>query len=198
MKLSFLAASAAFALSACGGSTGDNADGQGNLAASGNSADVVALPGNEAAAAGQTAPSAQQYVELAGGSDLFEIQSSRIALEKAQRSEVRELAQMLVTDHERSTRDLTSAAQQAQPRLGVAPQLTAEQQSNLAALRQATGANFDQVYLDQQVAAHQKALTLVTAFAQSGDVPSLRQHATTVSGPIQQHLERARQLHSAR
>jgi putative membrane protein len=196
MKIRLLVASAALAVSACGGGADEEGKVDANLvigAEGGN----VALPGNEAAAAGQTAVGGQQYVELAGGSDLYEIESARLALEKAQRSEVRELAQMILNDHERSTRELTSAARQAQPALTVSPQMNTEQQANIQALRSANGAAFDQAWLDQQVQAHEKALTLVTGYAQSGDVPSLRQHAGSVAGPIQQHLTRARELQTA-
>ncbi len=197
MKTRLWLASFTLALAACGG--GDLEDEgvvDANVVAA-NGAETVALPGNEAAAAGATATNGQQYVALASASDLFEIESARLAQEKAERPEVRELAGMILTDHERSTRELTAAAQQAQPPLTVAPQLDPEQQSNIAALRQATGAAFDQAWLDQQVRAHERALTLVTGFAQSGDVPALRQHASTVSGPIQQHLTRARELQTA-
>ena len=198
MKFNLLLVSAALAVTACSGGSNDAVDTEANPGAVGNEAETIALPGNEAAAAGETAANGQQYVELAGGSDLYEIESSRLALDKSQRPEVRELAQMLITDHERSTRELTTAAQQAQPALTVAPRLNSEQEANLTALRQASEANFDQTYLDQQVRAHEKALNLVTAFAQGGDVPSLRQHASTVSRPIQQHLTRARELQSTR
>lgn len=129
-----LASAAAVALSACnGGGGGANEAAGDNLAA-----DNLAIDNGAAEAGGNavegdpaapTAASAQDYATMAGASDLFEIQSSQLALEKTQNAQVRELAQMLVTD-----------------------------------------------------------------YAQNGDVPSLRQHASTVRGPISQHLDRARSL----
>src|SRR5690349_8289734 len=50
------------------------------------------------------------YVVMASASDLFEIQSSQIALSKAQRPETRQFAQMLITHHTRTSAGLTAAA----------------------------------------------------------------------------------------
>jgi putative membrane protein len=197
MKIRLLTAAAVLTLTACGGGSDQEGVVPSNEVTA-NGADTVALPGDEAAAAGQTAANGQQYAELAAGSDLYEIESARLALEKAQRPELRELAQMILTDHERSTRELNSAAQQAQPPITVSPRLNPEQEANMSALRQATGEAFDQAYLDQQLRAHEKALNMVTAYSQNGDVPSLREHAGTVAGPIQQHLNRARELQTSR
>src|SRR3712207_8417473 len=44
------------------------------------------------------------YVRMAAASDLFEIQSSQLALQNAQRPEVRQFAQMLITHHTQTTR----------------------------------------------------------------------------------------------
>lgn len=185
---------AALALAACGGG------GENRQAADQNMSDNMAM--NDSAmmgngqmdAAAPTAANGQEYATMAAASDMFEIESSRLAQEKGQNAQLKEFAQMLITDHERSTRELQAAAQQAQPPIQVAPQMNGEQQQMIQALRSANGAQFDQTYIQQQVAAHQKALALVQGYAQNGEVPSLKQHATTVSGPIQQHLERAQQL----
>ena len=183
-----MVSAAALALGACGG-----ADETDTMAT-----DNVAIDaGNEMAiddtAAGVPA-SGQEYATMASASDLYEIESARLAMEKSENSGIDELAQMIVTDHEKSTADLMTAAQQAQPPITVTPEMNAEQQANMEALRAADAATFDSTYLQQQVMAHQKALDMVRGYAQSGEVPSLQQHASTVAGPIQQHLDRARQL----
>ncbi|HEY0626391.1 MAG TPA: DUF4142 domain-containing protein [Allosphingosinicella sp.] len=195
MKMRILMASAAaLALAACGGN--NESEGGANITAEDNMI-MPADNGSMNASAGAEAgvpQNGQEYATMVGGSDMYEIESSRLAQEKAQRQEIKDLAQMIVTDHEKSTADLKTAAQQAQPAITVTPQMTPEQQANLQALRSANGAQFDQAYLQQQLAAHQKALQIVQGYAQNGDVASLKQHAQTVSGPIQRHLERAQQL----
>ena len=188
---------AALTLSGCGGEVPD----QGNVGtAEGRAAGTAGGPGartpatNPAPATPETASSGAQFVALAGGGDLFEIESARIAQQKAQRPDVREFAAMLLADHQRSTAQLTRAAAQARPPLAAAPVLNAEQQANRQALRAANGRAFDAVYLRQQVNAHEQAMNLVTSYAAGGDVEPLRRHAAAVAEPIQRHLARARQL----
>lgn len=187
MRLKLLTLSALLALGACGGDDPRNA-----AIAEGNAVEAAAA--EAAAPAPATAANGRQYVDLAGASDLYEIESARLAQEKAQRPEVRELAGAILADHRRSTAELARAARAAQPPLNAAPALDSEQQANMAALRSAAAGAFDQEYLRQQVRAHERALTLVTAYAAGGEVDSLRAHAASAAGPIQRHLARAREL----
>jgi putative membrane protein len=196
MKRLLMTAAASLALAACGEANGN--DNAGQAADMGNAVDNATAPESNAtaneAAPVLTASSGQQYVELAGGSDLYEIESARLALEKTQNADIRALAQMILTDHERSTRELTAAAGRAQPPIPVAPSMTAEQQANVQALRAAAAETFDREYLQQQIRAHEQALGLVTHYSANGDVEPLRGHASTVADPIRQHLNRAREL----
>lgn len=186
------AASAMLALGACGddGKKGTDANlAMDNMAMEeGNSVDSNLIGVFDTAADGQ------QYATMASASDMFEIESSRLALDKAQSADIKELARMLVADHEKSTADLKKAAGEAQPAINVTPKMNDEQQSNMQALRSANGAQFDRTWLQQQVMAHQKALALVQGYGGNGEVPSLKAHASAVAGPIQRHLERAMQL----
>ena len=107
---------------------------------------------------------------------------------------MRELAGMILADHQGSTADLARAAAQAQPPLRPAPVLNAAQQADLQALRAASGEAFDRLWLRQQVRAHEQALTLLTSYAARGEVAPLQRHASTVADPVQRHLARAREL----
>ncbi len=190
MTFRFLMVSAAaLALVACGGDTDTAAN---DMAMNDMAVNEVAM--NDMAPAAGVPASGQDYATMAAASDLYEIESARLAMETSQNADIDALAEMIVTDHEKSTADLMTAAQQAQPPITVTPEMNAEQQANMEALRSADAATFDQTYLQQQVMAHQKALDMVRGYAQSGDVPALQQHASTVAGPIQQHLERAQEL----
>lgn len=190
MKRHMMMASAALlALAACGDEAGQGTDTMsgGNIAM-----DNLTMDGN--AISDPIPANGQQYAAMAAASDLYEIESARLAQEKSQNAEIRELARMIVTDHEKSTADLRNAAQQAQPAITVTPRMDAEQQQMMQALQNAGVEDFDSTYLQQQVMAHEKALAMVQGYGQSGDVPALQQHAQAVAGPIQRHLERARAL----
>lgn len=184
------AAALALMLGACGGN--DEASTTNNMVY----ADDV-LPGNMLAEnESEAGPwmTGQQYATTAAASDLYEIQSSEMAVDKAKGGEVKSFARMLIADHERSTADLKTAGAGAQPPVDVSPALDADGQADMDALRAASDADFERTWLSQQVAAHEKALAMVRAYAESGDVPLLKVHASTVSGPIEKHLARAREL----
>ncbi|HEX8402424.1 MAG TPA: DUF4142 domain-containing protein [Allosphingosinicella sp.] len=133
------------------------------------------------------------YVKMAGASDLFEIQSSQLALSRAQRSETRQYAQMLVTHHTQTTQATVQAARAA----GLnppPPMLLPMQQRMMDQLRRADGARFDQLYFTQQIPAHEMALALHSNYSRSGDTPSLRATAATAVPLVQQHLDEARRM----
>ena len=143
--------------------------------------------------AGREALSAPAYVQAARASDLFEIQSSQAAFAKAQSADVRAFAQMMVDHHTRTTADLMAAAGQA----GVAaspPALTPDKEAKVAALRQAATANFDALYMREQLAAHVEALAIHESYAEKGDEAPLRTAAGKTAPIVRQHLERARTL----
>ena len=134
------------------------------------------------------------YVAMAGASDLFEIESSELAAEKAQRQEVKDFAQMLVADHQKSTATLKTAAAAVQPPVTVAPELDASKQAMMDALRNASGADFDRLYLSQQIPAHEQALSMLQGYATGGGPEQLKQHASTTAPVVEKHLARAREL----
>jgi putative membrane protein len=195
MRFTHASAAAALALAACNGGDDQNRATAQSSAVQNAAASNAAAPVTTPAPPGpQTAANGEQYVGLAGSGDFFEIQSARIAQQKAQRPEVRELAGMILADHQRSAAELARTAAEARPPISASPVLSADQQAKIQALRSANGPAFDQTYLQQQVEAHEQALTLVTAYATGGDVEALRRHASSSAAPIQRHLARAREL----
>jgi putative membrane protein len=102
---------------------------------------------------------------------------------------VRNLANMFIADHTRSTQMLMSAAQSA----GVAappPALLPPQQAMLDQLRSAgSGPMFDQTFQQIQIQAHQQALMLHQNYAAQGDVPALRTVAGQIVPVVQGHLQ---------
>ena len=72
--------------------------------------------------------------------------------------------------------------------------MTGEQQANLDKLKAASGSEFDRMFAEQQVAAHQKALDALRAYSAGGDAQPLREFATKAATVVEGHLEKARGL----
>lgn len=140
------------------------------------------MPGNP------TPEMARPYVMKAGAGDLYEIQSSQIALQKSRNRQVRALATMLITHHRMTTRDVTAAARRDGLR-PAAPMLEPHQRAMIADLRKPTR-DFDRLFLDQQRTAHEEALRLHENYARSGDRPALRMAATKAVPIVQGHISR--------
>lgn len=147
-----------------------------------------------ASAAAAPAPSSADFVAQAAASDMFEIQSSQIALQKSQAAPVRQFAQMMVDHHTMTTRDLTAAAQKA----GLTPPSTLppDKAQKIAALQSAPAAGFDAAYMREQVQGHQEALALHQSYAAGGDNADLKGVARKAVPIVTGHLRQAQELAS--
>lgn len=135
---------------------------------------------------------ASPYVMAAGMSDLYEINSSQIALQKTQSPEIRKFADMLIQHHQKTTAATMKAAQKAG--LTPSPPMLAGAKASIDELQAASPADFDRIYLAQQVPAHQAALDLHQAYASGGDQAPLRMSAKSAVPIIKQHLAAATKL----
>lgn len=176
-------------------------------AATGNRAEVV---------------TSQEFMRLVAMSDRLEVASSRLALEKSQNTRIKQFAEHMVRDHTKTTQELQQLIQQipgsgagagtplpnGRESQGTAqsgqitnaqggPQhegLDQQHTAQLQQLQQANGAEFDRLYVRQQVTAHQQAVDLFSNYSRSGDNPLLKQWAAKTLPDLQEHLKLAQAL----
>lgn len=145
---------------------------------------ALAAPLAAAAAPPMTAAS---YMMKAGAGDQYEVQSSQLLLETTQNAKLRDFANMMVTDHTKSTEDVKAAAMAANL-TPPAPKLDAKGMADVAALRRAKGTARDRLYVTQQKAAHQKALMVQSGYATHGKVASLKTAAGNIVPVVKGHI----------
>lgn len=145
--------------------------------------------GTAAGMSGAGTTTAEVYVANAAMGDMYEIESSRLALEQSQSSEVREFAQQMINDHTATTTRIKSIVTDAN--LGLTPptQLDSRRAGMLNQLKNVSATEFDTAYLNQQTTAHREALQLHTSFAEGGDNEQLRAFAEETAPKIQRHLD---------
>jgi putative membrane protein len=102
----------------------------------------------------------------------------------------------MVTAHTRTTQALEAAIRRAGMTPPPPPGLTDDQSRMIADLRAAHGDQFDKVYVDQQIRAHQDALGLMQGFAQTGQPGPIRDAAAKTAPLVQHHLDMATALQS--
>jgi putative membrane protein len=142
--------------------------------------------------------SATEYVQKSAIGDKFEIESSKLAMQKAQDPAIRSFAQHMVDDHTNSTNKLNEAAKAAKINTAQQQKLDRQHEEMLTQLRGTSGTQFDQAYMRAQLLGHREALNLQKAYSQSGDNPALKAHAQEVEPVVQQHLMEAEKLAQVR
>jgi putative membrane protein len=136
-----------------------------------------------------TGTSATDYVKLAADGDMYEIQSSKLALTKSKRADVKGFAKQMIADHTKTTQSLKAALVNQDRKIAPPPMmLSSANQSKIDLLRKAPKGTFDQLYLQQQLQAHQMAWSLHDGYATDGQDPQLKQVAATAVPIIEQHL----------
>lgn len=159
--------------------------------------DTAAAPVGQMSAATLGANTVGAYVPSAAVGDMYEIQAADIALERSTNEQIKSFATMLKTDHTAASDSLKSLAPQAAPDVTLPAGLDERRQGLIDNLRSASAADFDRVFIDQQIAAHNEALTLHRGFADNADAPELAKHAATVAPKIEAHLRMAEEIKTA-
>jgi putative membrane protein len=157
--------------------------------------DMAAAPVGQTSAATMGSNMQSAYIPSAAIADMYEIQAADIALERTGNAQVRELAQMIKTDHTAASNAMKAMLPQAAPDAAPPTELDERRQGLIDNLRSASAANFDTTYIDQQIAAHNEALTLHRGFSDQ-DSP-LAAHARSVVPKIEGHLRMAEQIKGA-
>lgn len=152
----------------------------------------VSPPQYGAFAEGTTRASAQTqpavFLQKAAVSDLFEVQSSKLALERATTQEAKAFAQLMMKDHTASTEKLKTAAAKDGIAVPSAPELDDAHAAKLRRLQDASADDFDKVYLTQQKLGHEEALHLHRGYAREGEGAALKSAAAEIAQVVERHL----------
>ncbi len=138
---------------------------------------------------------AGDFVTQVAASDQYEIQASRLAATKSSRADVKAYAKMMVSQHMATSKSLMAALRNNERTIArPSNKLNSEQAANLSLLKKAPKASFDNLYLTQQLQAHQQAWALQKGYALNGTDPALKQVAATAVPMIEQHYQQAKAL----
>jgi putative membrane protein len=131
------------------------------------------------------------FVRTAAQANQFEIDSSKLALQRARGDDVKKFAQEMIDDHTKAGQDMQAALQQAGLSM---PTAQADKQHQAMLDRMGKASNFDGEYIQAQVKAHQDAVKLFQTYASNGDNAPIRQFASTTLPNLQKHLQHVQEL----
>lgn len=193
-RLALIAATAVLALTACQQKDEvANASDPGTTNATVNAAQdatSAAVGASAAATVGQVSTDA--FITNAAISDMYEIEAGKVAQAKGQSKGVKDFGKMMVADHSamsNAMKPLVAAAGKTAP-----TGLDERRKGMIDNLNAAAPADFDRVYLDQQEAAHNEALTLMSGYGDNGDNADLKAGALKAVPKIQAHLDHVTKL----
>lgn len=134
------------------------------------------------------------FMEAATMSNLAEIATSRLALQKSGNAAVRAYAQKMITEHTKAQNELNVLAARKGIRLTDKP--GADQRLQGKKLSTLSGAAFDAEYKNVQVAGHDMTLMLIKAYRSFGQDADVLDYAAKTQPIVAGHLELAQALPS--
>lgn len=175
-------------------------------------ASAFAQSGTGGAGTGATNPSAQPatagerqstlsradrgFLEQAAQNGHAEVESSKLALTKAQNPEVKSFAQKMVEDHTKTGNELAALATSKGVEVPKEPSLM--QKAKMKLLSTADGENFDRRYAKSMgVEAHEETLELFRKAASEAKDADVKAFASKTVPALEEHMKMARQLEMA-
>jgi len=196
MKNILIASAASLALlAAC--NQGDDTAGQNASEAVNATQDAASGVVGQTSAMTLGANTVEGFVTNLAIGNMYEIEAARIASTRSNNADVKALAAMIEKDHTAAGEKLKSTVSTAAPDVTVPTMLDERRKGMIDNLNAATPGDFNKVYLDQQVAAHNETLTLLNGFSDNSDAPALAGLARELIPTITTHRDRAQALVNA-
>ena len=135
------------------------------------------------------------FVSNASQGDMYEVQAAAIARTRSKTAGIKAFAKMMTADHTATSKAMAPLAAAA----GQTPadKLDQRRQGFIDNLKSASDADFDKTYINQQVAAHEEALTLLQGYAGDGSDAGLKAAAAMTTPKVQMHLDRIKAMQAS-
>ena len=132
-----------------------------------------------------SADSPQDFVTKAANGGMFEVESSKLAVEEGGK-DVQGFAQKMITDHGPANAKLQEIAKEQ--KLSIPAELDAKHKADLDALK-GPSETFDASYVKMQRDAHSDAVALFESYAKEGDNAALKTFAQETVPTLKMHKE---------
>jgi putative membrane protein len=149
------------------------------------------------AAATQQKVDTATFLKTVMASNQFEIDSSKLAEEKAKAADVKAFAAQMIKDHTKAGEDFKAALDQSQTTSAVTPETGGKEADMLKLLQGLSGDEFQARYVAMQATAHKDAVALFRNYSQNGDDPALKEFAKKTLPMLQEHERMVKDLQAA-
>jgi putative membrane protein len=134
----------------------------------------------------------RKYFQEMAQANMAEVETGKLAQQKAANEDVKQFAQHMVQDHGKLLQEQQSMAKQKGVSMPKAPKK--EHQSALKKLQGASGGEFDRMYMEQMVKDHERTLKMLQDAAKNAKDPAVKQAAEKAAPEVEKHLDMARKI----
>jgi putative membrane protein len=138
-------------------------------------------------------PTTPDFVKEVAISDMFEIESSKLAQQKGNAAE-KAFASQMVTDHTKTSTELKGLVTGGKVKVELPTAMDSSHQSKLDKLKGESGKDFSSDYDSMQVSAHKDAVSLFERYAKGGENADLKNWAGKTVPALKHHLDMAQGL----
>ena len=138
---------------------------------------------------GKVSHMTKKFIEDASAGNMFEIETSKVAVAKSTNQKVKDFAQKMIDDHTKAGDDMKAALTTPAEQADVSTKLGMMQQHKLDELNKDSASSFDKDYVNAQVDAHDKTIKLFSKYSDKGDDAALKTFATNTLPTLQQHKQ---------
>lgn len=138
-------------------------------------------------------PKTEDFVKEVSMSDIFEIESSKLALQNGSAA-TKAFAQQMIDAHEKTTSELKGLIDGGKVKAPVATGMSDAQKKSFDELKDLSGKEFDDAYQDDQEDAHEDAVDVFKRYASEGDNADLKAWAAKTLPALEHHLKMAEDL----
>ncbi|MBK5516103.1 DUF4142 domain-containing protein [Pseudomonas sp. TH10] len=146
------------------------------------------------------AATSNTFVDNAAAGGIAEIETSRLALEKSSSADIKEFANMMITDHGKANDELASIAQSNDIKVPDTTTLVKQAKEKILDMRDES---FDAAYANNQVKAHEETIELFKKEANTvtddkvKGATELKAFAQKMLPALEKHLAAAKELQAA-
>ena len=139
-------------------------------------------------------PKTQDFVTIVTQSDMLEIESSKLALQKSDSAKTKTFAQKMIDDHTATSTELKRLVSGGKVQASGPSGPDKAHQEKLDKLAKLQGKDFTKLYDEMQVSTHKDAVSLFERYGKEGDNVDLKAFATKYLPRLQEHLKMAQDL----
>ena len=140
------------------------------------------------------APKTEDFVTEAASSDMFEIESSKLAVERSSDAATKTFAQQMITDHTKTSEELKALVSGGKVKATIPAAMSASQQSMLDDLKKLNGDDFTKQYQSDQEDVHEDAVDLFKRYGDEGENADLKAWAAKTRPALEHHLTMANDM----